>query len=101
MLPLYDRLAALGMNVSKRVRLFWHCPQTWKSADGEWTLSVTGGTATIAVQVPLSDTFKMEQTWTCWDFDPPFGGQFHHNSIDPGDGGPLQPALLQLVLRVN
>ena len=73
--PLFNRLANLGMNVSRRVKLT-KSGGKWKSSDGAWTLDVNGDSATICADIEIAPGITAPQIWTCLDFHPRLGGVF-------------------------
>jgi hypothetical protein len=96
---MFNRLAALGMNVSNRVKLFRTGGQ-WKSDDNSWTLDVNGTTATIAADIELFPGVSVTQTWSCPDFHHRLGGVFTAQSI-PSEDGTFVPAVVPLNLLVS
>jgi hypothetical protein len=77
--PLFNRLAALGMNVSKRVRLV-KSGGKWVSDDNAWTLEVEGTSAKISAEIQIAAGISDTQAWICPDFHARLGGVFSPQS---------------------
>lgn len=75
LLPLFNRLADLGMNVSNRVKLF-KSGAHWVSDDNALTLEVNGTSATICAEIDIGIGAPVPVSWACADFHPHLGGVF-------------------------
>jgi hypothetical protein len=77
--PLFNRLAALGMNVSNRVKLF-KSGSKWVSDDSAWNMEVNGTSATICAEIDIGIGSPVPVSWTCTDFHAHLGGVFSPQS---------------------
>ena len=88
------------MDYSQRVKLRRR-HHLWESASGDWSMQVRGTIAIISAPIVLIPGITIDQTCSCVEFNQLLGGVFHPNSIDPGNGGALQPPIVPVDLLVT